>query len=286
MSGTPNIPCGAVSAGSVSESELEEVGCRCLQVYWSQPQRDQIHTAVSLHAQTAQCRGWRLTFLFFLLLHCAFAERLPPRCQVTFRRHGLVRADRGWLGLAVAHARRVGLVLRCGRHGGRAAERRSSSRTEYRGLRTIAGCCGVAAAQGGPAEWACRRHRNGATLRRRSVASARIAGLRGVSWCSRRPWAQGEEQGEEQGEVAAGCSAGAARRAWTCSRRELVRCGALRACEQRDVVAAAARVVQQGAGVSSSRLEGERARQSVPGSWRRRRRRRRQGCRAGGCRGQ
>ena len=33
-------------------------------------------------------------------------------------------------------------------------------------------------------------------------------------------------------------------------------CGALRACEQRDVVAAAARVVQQGAGVTSSRLEG------------------------------
>ena len=35
---------------------------------------------------------------------------------------------------------------------------------EYRGLGMIAVCCGVAAIQGGPAEWACRWQRNGATL--------------------------------------------------------------------------------------------------------------------------
>ena len=128
---------------NLSSTKWGAEACKCIGASRSVAKHTQ---PLYLHAWTAQCRNWCLTFLFFLLLHCAFAERLPPRCQVTFRGHGLVRADWGWLGLAVAHARRVGLVLRRGRHGGRAAERRSSSRTGYRGLRAIAGCCGVAAA--------------------------------------------------------------------------------------------------------------------------------------------
>ena len=71
----------------------------------------------------------------------------------------------------------------------------------------MAVCCGVEAIQGGPAEWTCRRQRNGATLWRRTVASGRSAGLRGSPWCCTRPWAQEREQSD----VAEGCCAGAVR---------------------------------------------------------------------------
>lgn len=117
--------------------------------------------------------------MFFLFFHGAFAERLPPRGQVALCGHGLVRGKWSGLRLAIAHARRVRLVLRRSRHGRQAAEGCSSSGAEYRGRRMIAARCGVEAIQGGPVEWACRRHWDGATVtsQRSERKNGRPAGL-------------------------------------------------------------------------------------------------------------
>lgn len=176
------MPCCAASAGKTSVTAFSRREWRCRK-------RTRLELSLIRFAWTAQLCARaaalgaerRVTFLFFLLLHCALAEGLPPRGQVSSRGHGLVRWDWSGLGLAVAHARRVGMVLRRGRHGRRATERRSSLCAEYRGLRTMPVCCGVSAIQGGPAvglQAAGRGH--SVTSQRSERKNRRPAGLAGM----------------------------------------------------------------------------------------------------------
>lgn len=135
------MPCCAASAerASVGAYDREQWGC-CKRtrtglslIRYASTSAAVVYRA-SLRMDGCMEHERRLTFLFFLFLDCALAEGPPPRGQVTSCGHGLVRWERRGLGLAVAHARRVGLVLHSSRHGTQAAERRSSS------AQNIAGC--------------------------------------------------------------------------------------------------------------------------------------------------
>jgi hypothetical protein len=178
------MPCCAASAGKTSVTALSmkewrrRKRTRQESALSGTPVQAQLGTA-QLCARTAALGAERrVTFLFFLLLHCALAEGLPPRGQVSSRGHGLVRCNWRRLGLAVAHARRVGVVLRRGRHDRRAAERASSLSAEYRGLRTMPVCCGVSASQGGPAVgWQAAGRGHSVTSQRSERKNRRSAGL-------------------------------------------------------------------------------------------------------------
>lgn len=173
------------------------------------------------------------TFLFFLFLDCALAEGLPPRSQVTPRRHRLVRWHWSGLRVAVTHARRMRVALHRSRHGRRAAERRSSLCARI--SRAVNDRC-VLRSRSNPG-WARRVGLQAAEERGHSVTSQcskrrsrRPAGLAVV--LQEAVGAEVRAERRCRGSLG-GCSAA----------RAGVQSGAgtLRAREQRDVVAAAVR---------------------------------------------
>lgn len=139
------------------------------------------------------------------------------------------------------------LVLRRSRHDKQAAEGRSSSGAECRWLRMIAACCGVEVIQGGSAEWACRRHRNGATVtsQRSERKNRRPAG---VAVVQHEIAGAGRVQGDgcSRGLLWGSCARAVRELCGACSRRELWDATGLVGNATTDVVAAAAAAAVRG----------------------------------------